>query len=87
MSDERIRRVSVVNPSYNAASFIGEAIDSVLHQSYRPIELVVVDDSSTDRTWEIISEFGTALISERSEQNCGARIRGIAEWSVPLATF
>jgi glycosyltransferase involved in cell wall biosynthesis len=47
--------VSIVIPSYNHERFVGEAIDSVVRQSYRPIELVVVDDGSRDRSREVIA--------------------------------
>jgi glycosyltransferase involved in cell wall biosynthesis len=42
--------VSVIIPTYNRAGFVGEAIDSVWDQTYRPIELLVVDDGSSDNT-------------------------------------
>lgn len=46
--------LSVVIPSYNCAEFIAEAIRSVFRQSYRPIELVIVDDGSTDASRSLI---------------------------------
>ena len=46
--------VSVIVPTFNRAMFIGEAIDSVLNQTYRPIELLIVDDGSNDATAEVI---------------------------------
>ncbi|HNT86820.1 MAG TPA: glycosyltransferase family 2 protein, partial [Candidatus Hydrogenedentes bacterium] len=48
--------VTVVLSSYNYADFLGQALDSVFEQTYRPIELVVVDDGSSDRSREIIEE-------------------------------
>ena len=46
--------VSVVLPVYNGQAFVGRTLDSALAQSYQPIEIVVVDDGSTDETADII---------------------------------
>ena len=48
--------LSIVIPSYNGSEFIGEAIRSIFRQSYRPIELVVVDDGSIDSSREVIRD-------------------------------
>jgi glycosyltransferase involved in cell wall biosynthesis len=49
--------VSIITPCYNDENFIGEAINSVLSQSYENWEMLVVDDCSTDRSAEIIHSF------------------------------
>src|SRR5207253_10189168 len=48
------RRVSVIIPSYNHAQFVGEAIRSVLNQSYSSIEFLVADDASQDGSVDVI---------------------------------
>jgi glycosyltransferase involved in cell wall biosynthesis len=50
-------RVTIVTPTYNAAPFIRECVESVLAQTYREWELVVVDDGSTDGTADIVETF------------------------------
>ena len=49
--------VSVIIPTYNRAHLIGRAIRSVLEQTYRDFELIVVDDASTDNTEEVVKSF------------------------------
>jgi glycosyltransferase involved in cell wall biosynthesis len=50
-------RVSIILPTYNGGRFIGQAIESVLKQSFEDFELLVIDDGSTDETPEIIYRF------------------------------
>lgn len=49
--------VSVVLPVYNAELFIAESIESILTQTYKNIELIIIDDNSRDKSWKIISTY------------------------------
>ena len=49
--------VSIIMPSYNTAKFISKTIESVLEQTYKNWELLIVDDCSTDNTDEIVSKY------------------------------
>ncbi len=78
-------KVSVVIATYNRAQLIGKSIESVLFQTYQDLELIIVDDGSTDNTKHVISEFKKKDERVRYvglEQNQGpttARNRGIEE--------
>lgn len=81
--------VSVVTTSYNTGAFLRAAIDSVLRQTHAPVEMIVVDDGSTDDTWEIVTSFGSAIKGVR-QANAGvsrARSRGAAEASGRYLVF
>jgi glycosyltransferase involved in cell wall biosynthesis len=72
--------VSVVTPCYNAAPFVAETIAAVAAQSHPAVEHILVDDASTDRTWEILQEHGGRVVLLRSPANQGgahARNRGL----------
>jgi glycosyltransferase involved in cell wall biosynthesis len=57
MESSSTPRVSVIISNYNYARFLEEAIESVLNQTYRNIEIVVVDDGSTDNSRQILEKF------------------------------
>lgn len=63
--------ISVIIPAYNAEKFIGEAIESALNQTRPAIEVIVVDDASTDRTAERAGRFGNAVTCVRLDKNKG----------------
>ena len=71
--------VNVVIPVYNGAPYLGEAIDSVLAQTYPSIDLCVVDDGSTDGSGAIAQAYGPVVTYTRQSRagNGAARNRGI----------
>ncbi|MDA9580498.1 glycosyltransferase family 2 protein, partial [Luminiphilus sp.] len=75
--------VSVIIPSYNHKRYIEAAILSVKKQTYEPIELVVVDDGSTDGSVDLLlelrKEFGFQLKCQKNVGVCATLNRGIAE--------
>jgi glycosyltransferase involved in cell wall biosynthesis len=78
---ERRGLVSVITPCYNAAPFVAETIASVAAQTYRPVEQVVVDDCSTDGSWDVVRGLGDRVRAVRVPENRGAaaaRNRGFA---------
>ncbi|WP_127792773.1 glycosyltransferase family A protein [Agromyces sp. LHK192] len=73
--------VSVILPTYNRARLIERAIGSVLSQTHRELELIVVDDGSTDDTAALVEQVGDERVSFIRQENAGApsaRNRGVA---------
>jgi glycosyltransferase involved in cell wall biosynthesis len=60
-------RVSIAVNNHNYAQFLGAAIDSALAQTYQNVEVIVVDDGSTDASWRLIQSYGARITAVRSE--------------------
>lgn len=60
-------RISCVLSVYNGERFLAEALDSILAQSHPPLEIIVVDDGSTDSTPEVIARYGGRVRYQRQE--------------------
>jgi len=65
--------VSCVIPAYNAERWLADALRSVLDQTYSPVEAIVVDDGSTDRTFELATSFGERVLAMR-QPNAGPAV-------------
>jgi len=63
--------VSIITPTYNHERFIGQCIESVLAQTYRHWEMIIVDDGSTDRTCEIIQQYKDSRICYLRQEHKG----------------
>lgn len=74
-------QVSVIIPTYNSARFLAEAIDSVLAQSFKDFEILVIDDGSTDETKAVMQRYSSPVryIYQTNGGVAAARNRGIEE--------
>ena len=80
--------VSVVIPVHNGERYVGEAIQSILSQSYRPLEVIVIDDGSLDATARAVGQFSEARYIRQEHQGVSAaRNRGLQEAKGELITF
>jgi glycosyltransferase involved in cell wall biosynthesis len=73
--------ISVTMPVWNGARHLAAAIESVLAQSYRPLQLIVVDDGSTDESAEIAARYeseGVTVLRQDNQGTAAARNRGLA---------
>jgi glycosyltransferase involved in cell wall biosynthesis len=68
------KKVSVIVPTYNREKFLGYAIDSVLNQTHRNLELHIIDDGSTDRSRELISAYKDDRVSYYYQMNSGQSV-------------
>ena len=71
--------VSVVIPCYNGEAFLKEAIESAMEQSYPRVEVIVVDDGSTDRSSEIAQQFPVRYIRQPNRGLTASRNLGVRE--------
>lgn len=87
-----MKTVSIIIPAYNAEAFIKNCIDSILAQSYKDFEIVIVNDGSKDSTLEIIKEYEKAdnrirVISKENGGVSSARNEGLKNASGDYVTF
>lgn len=77
------KTVSVIMPTYNSADFVQASIESVLNQSYRSLELIVIDDCSTDNTRDLVQALEQKdprvrlLVLDNNEGAGAARNKGV----------
>lgn len=81
MKDE-IELVSVIIPAYNVENFINRCVDSVINQTYKNIQVIIIDDGSTDKTGRIIDEYakiyvGIEVIHQENQGVMMARKKGL----------
>ncbi len=81
--------VSVVIPAYNAVTFLGATLDSVLTQSYPNLEIIVVDDGSTDATPHLLDTYGDRIcvLRQTNSGQAAARNYGAREAHGELLAF
>lgn len=74
--------ISVIVPVYNSEQFLNQCIESILEQTYRDLEIILINDGSTDRSLEIMEEYAKheqriVLLNQRRGGAANARNRGL----------
>lgn len=69
------KKVSILIPTFNSEKYIAETIESALNQTYKDFEIILVDNASSDKTWEIIKEYqnkySSIIVSFQNSENIG----------------
>lgn len=74
--------VSVIMPVYNAERFLSQAIQSILDQTYKNFELIIIDDGSTDKSSNVIKSFSDKRIKSFFLKIVGFQKREILEYQL-----
>ena len=81
-------KISIIIPCYNHAAFLPDAIESALAQDYPDVEVIVVNDGSTDNSSEVARRYPVRLIEQENKGLSAARNTGIraatGTWILPL---
>ncbi len=83
MKSEIVPKVSILMPAYNVQDYVAQAIESMLCQTFRDFEFIIIDDGSIDNSWDIIQEYAkkddriVALKNEANYKICKTLNRGI----------
>lgn len=80
---------SIIIPSYNQGSFISQTLDSILEQSYKNVEILVIDGGSSDSTIEILKKYGSKIfwLSEKDRGQTHAINKGLGLSKGDIVTF
>ena len=88
--------ITIVIPVYNRAHIVGRTLESVAHQTLRPLDVILVDNNSSDNSYEVLQawkqaneapDFRVTVLSETKQGACAARNRGLAEVTTPYVMF
>ncbi len=82
--------VSIIIPAYNAAKYLNQTLDSVIQQTYHNLEIIIVNDGSTDQTGALVKSYGDERIRYVEQQNggqCNASNTGLKNASGDLIKF
>ncbi len=82
-------KVSVIIPTYNRSHYVGEAIDSVLGQTFKDLEIIIVDDGSTDNTKQVLKNYASRIqyIFQEKKGRAEARNQGMMAAKGEYITF
>ena len=84
-----MKKISVIIPNYNYARYVSEAIESVLNQSYKNIELIVVNNGSTDNSLDVLKAYEDRLllVNQSNLGQSGARNSGLCHTTGDYIAF
>ena len=84
--------ISVIVPVYNVEKYVGRCLNSIIHQSYTNLEIIVINDGSTDKSLSVCEEFAAKdnrimLITQENRGLSGARNTGLRNFTGEYVTF
>lgn len=84
--------ISIIIPIYNTDKYINRCLQSVIAQTYKKIEIILIDDGSTDKSFEICKKYSNQdsrirLIHQNNRGSSATRNRGIKEATGKMITF
>lgn len=79
-----MKKVSIITPCYNSESFIGRYLDSILSQTYSNLELILVNDGSTDNTINVINNYRELFAQKKIKIKCISKTNGGAASAINI---